>query len=183
MSRVRWMNLMVLGLLLVAIVAVACASEEEVPTPTATPMSTATPQPTATAAVTPTRTLQPTAVPTIAPTTTATPEPVERPRPVAGDPTPAPPSSDLRVVPPIAREVGIARPVAALSAKAQLEPVPLKGVLARPLSLDPSQQFGKAGGLTVVASGSVTVDADEAYVVVVPEPFFGRGRGPEPIPS
>ena len=73
--------------------------------------------------------------------------------------------------------------MAALSAKAQLEPVPLKGVLARPLSLDPSQQFGKAGRLTVVASGSVTVDADEAYVVVVPEPLFGPGRGPEPIPS
>ena len=38
----------------------------------------------------------------------------------------------------------------------------------------------EAGGLTVVAGGSMTVAADEAYVVVIPERFYGRG-GPEPL--
>ena len=38
----------------------------------------------------------------------------------------------------------------------------------------------RAGGLTATASGSVTATADEAYVVVIPEQFYGRS-GPEPL--
>ena len=176
MSRIRRMNLVVLGLLLVAIVAIACAKEEEVPTATVAPTETSQP----TAFPTPTE-----VPPTTAPTPTATPEPVARPQPVVGEPTPAPlPGGEIRAVPPVASEVRIARPVPVpvRSATAQLVPIPLIGVLARPLSIDPTQQLGQAGGLTVLANGSVTMDADEAYVVVVPETFRGPG-GPEPIPS
>ena len=176
MSRIRRMNLVVLSLLLVAIVAIACAKEEEVPTATVAPTETSQP----TAFPTPTE-----VPPTTAPTPTATPEPVARPQPVVGEPTPAPlPGGEIRAVPPVASEVRIARPVPVpvRSATAQLVPIPLIGVLARPLSIDPTQQLGQAGGLTVLANGSVTMDADEAYVVVVPETFSGPG-GPEPIPS
>ena len=51
---------------------------------------------------------------------------------------------------------------------------------ARPLSI--ARQSGGAGGLTVSVNGSVTVEADEAYVVVVPEPSFGPG-GPQSLSS
>ena len=43
-------------------------------------------------------------------------------------------------------------------------------------------QSDQAGGLTATASGSVTATADEAYVVVIPEQFYGRS-GPEPLSS
>ena len=40
------------------------------------------------------------------------------------------------------------------------------------------QEVTESGGLTVTANGSVTVSADEAYVIVIPDRFYGRG-GPE----
>jgi hypothetical protein len=44
------------------------------------------------------------------------------------------------------------------------------------------QNSGGAGGLTVSAVGSVTVAADEAYIVIVPEQRFGPS-GPEQMSS
>ena len=38
-----------------------------------------------------------------------------------------------------------------------------------------AQEVSEAGGLTVTASGAVTVSADEAYVVVITEQFYGPG--------
>ena len=43
-----------------------------------------------------------------------------------------------------------------------------------------SQEISEAGGLTVTAFGSVTVSANEAYVIVIPEQFYGPG-GPEKL--
>ena len=41
-----------------------------------------------------------------------------------------------------------------------------------------AQRVSEAGGLTITANGSVTVSADEAYVIVIPDRFYGPG-GPE----
>ena len=41
-----------------------------------------------------------------------------------------------------------------------------------------AQEVTEAGGLTVTANGSVKVSADEAYVIVIPDRFYGPG-GPE----
>ena len=67
----------------------------------------------------------------------------------------------------------------------QASPVPIRPAIAPSSvvfgrgSASPSiPALTEAGGLTVTASGSVKVAADEAYVVVVPEPFHGPG-GPE----
>ncbi len=49
-------------------------------------------------------------------------------------------------------------------------------------ALPAAQDLSEVGGLTVTASGSVTVTADEAYVVVIPERFYGP-RGPEKLSS
>ena len=45
-----------------------------------------------------------------------------------------------------------------------------------------AQEVSEAGGLTVTANGSVKVSADEAYVIVIPEQFYGPG-GPEKLSS
>ena len=49
-------------------------------------------------------------------------------------------------------------------------------------ALPAAQELSEAGGFTVTASGSVTVTADEAYVVVIPERFYGPS-GPEKLSS
>ena len=41
-----------------------------------------------------------------------------------------------------------------------------------------AQKVSEAGGLTITANGSVTISADEAYVIVIPDRFYGPG-GPE----
>ena len=41
-------------------------------------------------------------------------------------------------------------------------------------------QFDESGGLVAVAGGSTTLTADEAYVVVISQLFYGS-RGPEPL--
>ena len=43
-----------------------------------------------------------------------------------------------------------------------------------------AQELSEAGGLTVTAVRSVTVSANEAYVIVIPEQFYGPG-GPEKL--
>ena len=45
-----------------------------------------------------------------------------------------------------------------------------------------AQRVSEAGGLTITANGSVKVSADEAYVVVIPEQFYGP-TGPEKLSS
>ena len=45
-----------------------------------------------------------------------------------------------------------------------------------------AQDVTESGGLTVTANGSVTVSADEAYVIVIPEQFYGP-TGPEKLSS
>ena len=45
-----------------------------------------------------------------------------------------------------------------------------------------AQEVSEAGGLTVTANSSVKVSADEAYVIVIPEQFYGPG-GPEKLYS
>ena len=45
-----------------------------------------------------------------------------------------------------------------------------------------AQEVTESGGLTVTANGSVKVSADEAYVVVIPEQFYGP-TGPEKLSS
>ena len=49
-------------------------------------------------------------------------------------------------------------------------------------TLSIAQEVSEAGGLTVTANGSVKVSADEAYVIVIPEQFYGPG-GPEKLSS
>ena len=41
-----------------------------------------------------------------------------------------------------------------------------------------AHEVSESGGLTVTANGSVKVSADEAYVIVIPDRFYGPG-GPE----
>ena len=49
-----------------------------------------------------------------------------------------------------------------------------------PLQITYAPQSDETAGLVAVASGSQTVTADEAYVVVIPQRFYGP-RGPEPL--
>ena len=49
-----------------------------------------------------------------------------------------------------------------------------------PLQITYAPQSDETAGLVAVASGSQTVTADEAYVVVIPQRFYGL-RGPEPL--
>ena len=47
-------------------------------------------------------------------------------------------------------------------------------------ALPTAQEVSEAGGLTVTANSSVKVSADEAYVIVIPDRFYGPG-GPEKL--
>ena len=49
-----------------------------------------------------------------------------------------------------------------------------------PLQITFAPQSDETAGLVAVASSSLTVTADEAYVVVIPQRFYGP-RGPEPL--
>ena len=49
-----------------------------------------------------------------------------------------------------------------------------------PLQITFAPQSDETGGLVAIASSSLTVTADEAYVVVIPQLFYGP-RGPEPL--
>lgn len=92
----------------------------------------------------------------LAPTQTAAPTPVPQP---TATPIQLPSDGPLRV----------------LSSRAALVPpqlVPIR-VGSVPLSLGTPLRVGGEGGLTISANGSVTVEADEAYIVVIPPPAFG----------
>ena len=62
---------------------------------------------------------------------------------------------------------------------------PSMSMLAAGALSSPSLQFhdqARPGGLTVSAVGSVIRPADEAYIIVVPDPYYGVS-GPEPLSS
>ena len=111
---------------------------------------------------TPSPALTPTAIPTVAPTDTPALTPIEEPARRRDTK-----EGSLRVF----------RSRSAV-APARLELFGFHN--ASPLSI--ARQSGGVSGLTVSVNGSVTVEADEAYVVVVPERSFGPG-GPQGLSS
>ena len=158
------MGLTGLLVLVVAMAAIACGQEVAEPLPTATSDAGATPV--ADAATPPTATTAPTVVPsepTVAPTEmpTATAQPTAQPS--ASDRRPSGGQGSLVLL----RSRSVAAPsVPGRHGGFSLSPAP--------------QTFAEEGSLTVSAIGSVTVAADEAYVVVMPEMNYGPS-GPEQL--
>ena len=165
--------LLSLLVLVAAMLSLACGQETIEPAPTATsdsPAPTATfegtaPPATAVAAPLPetpvptTVPLEPTAVPTEIPGSTA-PTPTQ---PAASDRTPSGGGASLVLL-------------GSHSVAAPSGPASFGG-----FSLSPAPQaFAADGSLVVSAIGSVTVSADEAYVVVIPEMDYGPS-GPEQL--
>ena len=200
MNLFRRSSLFILVLLLGAVVAVACTDEDGILTPPsgptpdievivetavqetlgAIPTATPIPAPDIEAIVetvvqetleTLSTTIFATETGKSAPTTITAPTTiVPRPSEVAPEPTQVP-EPQVQVVEVHATPVPAPVRVASLS-KA------FDGFSALPISAELTQ----AKGLTVTASGSVIVAADEAYVVVIPERFYGP-RGPERLSS
>ena len=172
MNRFRWTRLFVLVLLVGAIVSVACGGEEDTllpaftPTSTIAPVETPEPKSTSSATLLPTEVAEPTEPPIVTSVPTSTPEPTH----TAGRlPTTSrgPRDSSFRVLSSRAAAV----PTSRLDLVGFRSPGPLPFV----------QQLGGDGGLTVSANGSVTVEADEAYVVVLPGQDRYGPSGPLPI--
>ena len=189
MNRFGWRSLFLLILLVGAIAAVACTSEGASPTPTSTTPATVPELDESTAPATTTSGTAPTPAETLqqTPATTliTTPTPTEEPAPATTTPTDAPEPSLVRVETPPAPVVSVRRvePVRAVTPPPvgpRIAPISFTNG-SRPVSFG-QQQLSAAGGLTVSVSGSVTVTADEVYVVVIPEQFYGRS-GPEPLSS
>ena len=152
-------------LLVVVVIAMACGQEAVDPTPSALPVDLATP-PVTDATASPTVATAPMTVPaepTVAATgmpTSAAPSPT---RPAASDRRPSGGGASLVLL----RSRSVAAPSGPGSFGAfNLSPAP--------------QTFATAGSLTVSAIGTVTVAADEAYVVVIPEMDYGPS-GPEQL--
>lgn len=156
MNRFRWTRLLIPILVVGAIVSVACGGEEDTPLPTLTPAAT----------IAPAQTPEPTATPAATPLPNETPEPTATPglAPTTGE---RPRNSSLRVLSSRAVAVPTSRPD--LLGFGSGIPLPIV------------QQLGRDGGLTVSADGSVTVEADEAYVVVIPGQNRFGPSGPLPI--
>lgn len=72
-----------------------------------------------------------------------------------------------------------------ISSRAALVPSQLDPAKAAGILLSPATQvrIGGEGGLTISANGSVTVAADEAYIVVTPPPNFGLRGIPQGMAS
>lgn len=160
-------------LLVVALLTLACGQETIEPAPTATsdsPAPAATSEsavPPATAVAAP---LPETPVPATAP-----PEPTAVPTEIPGStaPTPTQPAASDR------RPSGGGASLVLLgshSVAAPSGPANFGGFSLSPVP----QTFAAAGTLTVSAIGSVTVAADEAYVVVLPEMDYGPS-GPQQL--
>ena len=158
MNPFRRGSILMLVLLLGAVVAVACTDEGGALTPTETPAPPSAPTPDIEAIIETAlqRTLEALSEASFAArgVDTETPEPTEMPP----EPT--------RVPEPQVQAVAVPAPVASLSESA----LPIAAELI------------EARGVTVTASGSVKVAVDEAYVVVIPEQFYGP-RGPEKLSS
>ena len=171
-ERLNRVGLTGLLLLVVSMAAIACGQESAEPLPTATSDAGATPM--ADAATPPTATTAPTVVPS---EPTGSPERAAAPTetPTA---TPAAPSTPEPSVSRREGDTGGASLVLLSSRSAGVHSGP--GSIGG-FSLSPAPQaFATAGSLTVSAIGSVTVAADEAYVLVVPEMNFGPS-GPEQL--
>ena len=159
---------MLLAMLVLAVAAVsfACGQEAVEPTPAVAPDTTVPTSPVATSPATatlappaaaPEPTVAPTESPTLTPSAPATPEPsVSRREEDNG-------GASLVLL--SSRSAGVHSGRGSIGG----------------FSLSPAPQaFAAAGSLTVSAIGSVTVAADEAYVVVLPERNFGPS-GPEQL--
>lgn len=154
-------------LLITAMISMACGQEAVEPIP---PAPTATPEgaaPSATVVAAPsTATLVPTTVPadpTAVPTPAAAPIEPAPTRPAASDRTPSGGGASLVLLG--------SHSVAAPSGPGRFGA----------FSMSPAPQtFAAEGSLTVSAIGSVTVAADEAYVVVIPEMDYGPS-GPDQL--
>ena len=211
MNPFRRSSLFILVLLVGAVVAVACTDQDEVLTPSQTPAppSASTPDIGAIVAATVREMLEtmPAATPIPAPdidaivetalertletlSTTIVATETERSgaTPTVTLATIEPTPSGLTPEPTtVLQPAGQAVEVQAVEVRAT--PVPAAGSFA-PLSrvvegfsaLPVAQELSEAGGLTVTASGSVKAAADEAYVVVIPERFYGPS-GPERLSS
>ena len=169
MNRPHKMGFAALLLVVIAALSVACGDGDG----TLPPVAPAT-MPPAAGAATPApsgalATAKPTGTP--APTAPVPPTPVPAP-PEAASPTPAVEDRE-------APDEDLATRTSGSSS------TPSVSVLrsAGGFNLSPLGQFsGGAGGLTVSAIGSVTVSADEAYVIVIPEQSYGPS-GPEQLTS
>jgi hypothetical protein len=157
MTPFHWNKAAVIVLSLIVALSLACANEENTPpqpdTPTQVVNSTSTPEPT-------TGPIATVAIPTKA---------IEIPET-------ATPSLDNLPIPSTPTAVRQLQSLSSIQPIVPPSPPRLGNVQMFPLS---PQQSGELNGLTVFAVGSMTVTADEAYVVVVQE-RFGR-LGPEPL--
>ena len=167
MNRLASLSKLAVTLMLaVGALALACGQEPAEPAPIATPGSAAPP---ATVVAVPSTA---TPVPTTAPTKSAA-VPAETPTSTASAPT-QPTASDRRP------SGGGGGSLVLLRSSSMAVPMG-SGSHGGGFNLSPGPQtFAAEGGLTVSAIGSVTVAADEAYVVVVPEMDYGPS-GPEQL--
>ena len=196
----------ILLLLVGAIVSVACTNGDGVSSPATTPAQTSVPTPDieAIAERVVLKTLEtiPTATPVPTPDIEAIVEPIVRQTletlPTASTETPEP-TAMRATVSPAATALTTPTPpsvpaepspdppqrVEAVGVRAAPVPVPVRSALVPGggASLLPvAPELSEAGGLTVTARGSVKVAADEAYVIVIPEQFYGP-TGPVPLSS
>ena len=161
MSSIRWLAPVML-FALVAMAVAACGQDNAAPRPTVAPGATL---PAAAPAETPVPTERPAASTAGAsPAATAPPPAAATATPrVIVPPTQEPESESLRVIssrsmalpsPPSSTLLGLSRGFHGVGASASPQAVPTEG------------------GLTVSAIGSVTVAADEAYIVIMPEQVY-----------
>jgi uncharacterized protein YggE len=153
----RWNSLLILILLVAAIVSVACASDAG----TLAPTVTATPTAASTAALAPTTAPTEAAALTIAPT--QAPPPLANHKEGSSD-------DSIRVISSRAAAAPVLSDISDIARLGDVSPSPI------------AQRVGGDSGLTVSAKGSVTAEADEAYVVITSEPHFGPS-GPQPMSS
>ena len=192
MSRIPRKGIFILLLIVGAILAVACANGDGELSPATTPAQTPAPTPDIEAIVEAvlreTSGTIPTPTPVPTPDIDAIVEAIVRQTletlptatPVPGE-TQQPTSMSTKVPPAITTPTPPGRPSEeAEPVEVQSAPAPLPVPVAAPSPLPVAAGLSEDGGLTVTARGSVKVTADEAYVVVIPEPFFGP-RGPIPI--
>ena len=156
MHRLRWAVLLVTILLVGVVASVACG-EDAAPSPSHTPSSSVAP---------------------VATGYVAMPEPQAAPAAVA---TSKPTSSTAGWSATTGSDGHSAlRVLNSTAAAAPVRPLNLAG-LGHPSPLPMTGEVNKGGGLTVSANGSVTVAADEAYVVIILQEERYGPFGPAPI--
>ena len=160
------------SLVLIAAAAVACGQDTTSPPPTVAPVATSLPE---AQVATSLPAQSPAGVP-------ATEEPAATLQRAAPSPRPAAAATSRAVAPPTQEPERESLKV--ISSRSMALPSSSSSVLLRVSGFDRvgssvnPQTVPTEGGLTVSAIGSVTVAADEAYVVIVPEQRYGPS-GPE----